>query len=195
QVIRGYLQILEDADIPDKYKDMIDKTMNATIEGQDLLEKVGTLKDINREEEVREVNVDMYLRDAIEKNRTNLEEDIDLEYDGISIDVMGGPLLKELFYNIIENSALHSEGDKIKISVKEEEKNVKVNIEDDGVGIEEDKKDEIFQRGYKGRGSKGLGIGLHLTKNIAENYGGTIRVDDSELGGAKFEVILKKPKD
>ncbi|MFW6083454.1 MAG: PAS domain S-box protein [Thermoplasmatota archaeon] len=193
QVIRGYLQILEDADIPAKYKDMIDKTMNATIEGQELLEKVGTLKDINREEEVREVNVDMYLRDAIEKNRTNLEEDIDLEYDGISIDVMGGPLLKELFYNIIENSALHSEGDKIKISVKEEENNIKVNIEDNGVGIEEDKKDEIFQRGYKGRGSKGLGIGLHLTKNIAENYGGTIKVDDSELGGAKFKVVLKRP--
>ncbi|MFP4051900.1 MAG: PAS domain S-box protein [Thermoplasmata archaeon] len=193
QVIRGYLQILEDADIPAKYKDMIDKTMNATIEGQELLEKVGTLKDINREEEVREVNLDMYLRDAIEKNRTNLEEDIDLEYDGISIDVMGGPLLKELFYNIIENSALHSEGDKIKISVKEEENNIKVNIEDNGVGIEEDKKDEIFQRGYKGRGSKGLGIGLHLTKNIAENYGGTIKVDDSELGGAKFKVVLKRP--
>lgn len=193
QVIRGYLQILEDADIPDKYKDMIDKTMNATIEGQELLEKVGTLKDINREEEVREVNVDMYLKDAIEKNRTNLEKDIDLEYKGKSLDVMGGPLLKELFYNIIENSILHSDGNKIKISVKEEKNNIKVSIEDDGVGIEKDKKDEIFKRGYKGRGSKGLGIGLHLTKNIAENYGGTIKVKDSEMGGTKFVVILKKP--
>ncbi len=195
QVIRGYLQILEDADIPDKYKDMIDKTMNATIEGQELLEKVGTLKDINREEEVREVNVDMYLRDAIEKNRSNIEEDIELEYENESIDVMGGPLLKELFYNLIENSVLHSQGDKIRISVHEEKNNIKINIEDNGVGIEKDKKDEIFERGYKGRGSKGLGIGLHLTRNIAENYGGTIKVDDSDLGGAKFEVILKKPSD
>ncbi len=195
QVIRGYLQILEDADILDKYKDMIDKTMNATIEGQELLEKVGTLKDINREEEVREVNVDMYLRDAIEKNRSNIEEDIELEYENESIDVMGGPLLKELFYNLIENSVLHSQGDKIRISVHEEKNNIKINIEDNGVGIEKDKKDEIFERGYKGRGSKGLGIGLHLTRNIAENYGGTIKVDDSDLGGAKFEVILKKPSD
>lgn len=195
QVIRGYLQILEDADLTDRHLDMVNKAMNATVEGQELLEKVGTLKDINREEEVREVNVDMYLRDAIEKNETNIEDGIEIEYESRNIDVMGGPLLKELFYNIIENSILHSDCDKIKVSVEEKKKNIEVIIEDDGVGIEDDKKDELFDRGFKGRGSKGLGIGLHLTKNIAENYGGTIKVTDSGLGGAKFVVILKRPSD
>ena len=60
------------------------------------------------------------------------------------------------------------------------------------MGISEEIKDRIFDRGIKGKKSSGSGIGLFLTQKIANKYGGNILVMESELGGARFDVILKK---
>lgn len=65
-------------------------------------------------------------------------------------------------------------------------------MEDDGRGIPPTDKEKICERGYK-RGEKaGSGLGMYLVRKIAESYNGEIRVNDSELGGLKFEVHLQK---
>lgn len=67
-----------------------------------------------------------------------------------------------------------------------------VPIEVDGVGIPDEKKDEIFKKGYKIGDASGSGLGLYMVKEIAESYGGTIEIKDSDIGGIRFGVRLKK---
>ena len=50
----------------------------------------------------------------------------------------------------------------------------------------------MFNRGSKGVKSLGLGIDLSLVKSIAEKYNGEVLAKDSELGGARFDVVLNK---
>ncbi len=65
-------------------------------------------------------------------------------------------------------------------------------VEDDGKGIPEKNKDKIFDRSWSGKNSRGSGLGLHLVKKIAETYGGDVELNESDLGGARFDVYLEK---
>jgi len=59
-------------------------------------------------------------------------------------------------------------------------------VEDDGPGIPEDRRTEIFELGESG--GDGTGYGLTIVKEIAEAHGWTIRVSSSRDGGARFEI-------
>ncbi|KXA94735.1 hypothetical protein AKJ65_03635 [candidate division MSBL1 archaeon SCGC-AAA259E19] len=94
----------------------------------------------------------------------------------------------------MENAIAHSACGKIRIGFEEAGDECIVTVEDDGRGISEEKKDKIFDRGFKRGETSGTGLGTYLVKEIAESYGGSIEVKDSELGGARFDVHLKKPE-
>ncbi|MGA9139255.1 MAG: ATP-binding protein [Methanocella sp.] len=70
-----------------------------------------------------------------------------------------------------------------------------VSVADDGPGIPDDMKGQMFRR-FKGEGAKasGHGLGLYLVKTILEDFGGSARVEDRVPGdytrGAKFVVLL-----
>lgn len=73
------------------------------------------------------------------------------------------------------------------------ERVVRVSVEDDGCGIPEHDRDRLFApyvRGEAQARSGGLGIGLAICRRIVASHGGTIRVDRSELGGARFFFTL-----
>ncbi|KXA90335.1 histidine kinase, partial [candidate division MSBL1 archaeon SCGC-AAA259A05] len=92
----------------------------------------------------------------------------------------------------IENSIKHSGGERIRITGREEEDTVRISVEDDGRGIPDDMKEEVFERSFSGVTSRGTGMGTYLVKMIAQTSGGDVTVKDSELGGARFEITLKK---
>ncbi|KXB06612.1 hypothetical protein AKJ51_03360 [candidate division MSBL1 archaeon SCGC-AAA382A20] len=50
----------------------------------------------------------------------------------------------------------------------------------------------VFERGFKSGETGGSGLGMYLMKEIAQSYGGSAKVEDSELGGARVTVQLKK---
>lgn len=60
-------------------------------------------------------------------------------------------------------------------------------VEDDGPGIPDDKRDEVFEPGYSSD-EEGTGLGLNIVKTIAEAHGWTLSVTDGREGGARFEV-------
>lgn len=66
---------------------------------------------------------------------------------------------------------------------------VRLTIEDNGPGIDPDKRDEIFLPFFTSKPS-GTGVGLSLARRIVSAHGGTIIVRDSALGGARFEITL-----
>jgi len=195
QVIQGYVQLLEDEITDEGPKEMVHKAEKATKDAQNLIEKVRTLRDVIAEHERDDVDVSSILESVISNYKERLDEqDIELEYEKEEIRAQGGSLLKEVFSNLLENAIKHAECDKISISLEEKDSQVIVSIEDEGVGISDDDKDKIFERGYKSGELGGSGLGLFLVKEILNGYGGDIDVEDSDLGGAKFEIRLKNAK-
>ncbi|OKY78616.1 MAG: Signal transduction histidine kinase containing PAS domain [Candidatus Methanohalarchaeum thermophilum] len=194
QVIEGYLELLKEKKLPKEARKYIDKSLKATKESEDIIEKVRTLREIE-EEEIKEIDINSLLKDVLRENRSRARD------KGIKIKendhdsncrVKGGKLLKELFNNIIENSIKHSNANLIKVNYTENKEFCKISIEDNGKGIPEEKKDKIFQKGFKQGETGGTGLGLYLVKRIAKTYEGRVELAQSKNGGTKFNIYLKK---
>lgn len=94
-------------------------------------------------------------------------------------------LVKNATQSIAENQIEKS----ILVSVKKEENNVLILVKDNGIGIEPDNIDRIFDPKFTTKNS-GMGLGLGIIKNIIENYKGSITFK-SEFGkGTTFMVTL-----
>ncbi len=192
QIVEGYLQLLKDSELNDLQSDFTDKALKATREGQSILKKVKTLREI-KEEDVEEKNIKVPLKKAIRSNKELVEKSkISINWDEKDCIVKGGALLEELFFNIINNAVNHSNCENIDIAVEKTKNDCIIQIKDDGVGIPEEERDAIFKKGYKKGDKAGTGLGLHLVKTIVESYDGNIEVKDSKLGGARFDIYLKK---
>ncbi|WP_300279073.1 sensor histidine kinase [Peptacetobacter sp.] len=96
--------------------------------------------------------------------------------------------------NIIQNAVEHSKTKKIYISIREESKNLIINIKDEGIGISKDNLVHIFDRLYKcnqDRNDKGSGLGLFITKELVEKMNGSINVESSLNKGSNFKIEFK----
>ena len=94
--------------------------------------------------------------------------------------------------NLIGNAEKFKEKE-IRITLDRINKKPSLVVEDDGVGIDPENYDLIFNPFWqedesRTRNKSGKGIGLSIVKNIALKYGWTISVNKSELGGAKFII-------
>lgn len=103
--------------------------------------------------------------------------------------VLADSLLRQLFYNLIHNSIVHSQkADQILLQCQEEENQLKIIYEDNGVGISRKEKEKIFEEGY----GKGTGYGLYLIRKICEAYGWTIQETGVRGKGALFVMTIPK---
>jgi PAS domain S-box-containing protein len=118
------------------------------------------------------------------------------------IEVKGGNLLLDVFENILINSCIHNDAQKIQLWVlvskiqKKGDRFIKIEIMDNGIGINDERKDTIFERGFqKGKNRGGMGLGLSLVRKIINEYGGNIRAEDRIEGecsqGSNFILLLK----
>ncbi len=195
QVIDGYHELMRmDCEISDKAKEYLEKARKGVENSIELIEKIRTLREA-QDEEMQEIELKSMIKDLIQEKEGQIEN-IELEMDIGCIDeclIKAGPLLKEVFSNIIENSVKYSQGTKIRISAEEKDEEVICSIEDDGKGIPEEKRETIFDKGYTTDGERGTGLGLFLVKKLMEIYRGKIEVKDSDMGGARFDIHMKKP--
>ncbi|WP_312653768.1 HAMP domain-containing sensor histidine kinase [Aminipila sp.] len=81
--------------------------------------------------------------------------------------------------NLVQNVMSHSQATQIKIKMLKKEAEIKIRIEDNGVGIEKPDLQHIFERLYKcdkGRSNKGSGLGLSIVRQMVEKMDGKITV-------------------
>lgn len=193
-IVQGYLELLKDFDLPEEARDYLDKAIKSVLETAEIIEKVTALREAEREE-TSAVKINPIVEKAVEESRPYAQEkgmETEMVCSDIDIELWGGTLLTELFTNLIDNSIRHSKGSRIRISDRKTDDEVVYTIEDDGIGIERDLRDGIFDRGFKNGDTGGSGLGLFLVKRIVESYGGDVEVMDSDLGGARFEVRMKR---
>ncbi len=193
QIVKGYLELMKDYDLPDEVKELVDKAERASNDSTEIIEKVRKLREIEEEGEIGEMDLSSVMEKVSSENQDQLQEKgISLNIDECDGEVKGGPLLKELFSNLVENSMQHSDCDKIRIFSQMKADECLVTVEDDGAGISDEKKEKIFEKGFKKGESAGTGLGLYMVKEIAESYGGSVEVKDSNMDGVKLDVRLKK---
>lgn len=65
-----------------------------------------------------------------------------------------------------------------------------IDVEDDGEGVPEEEREQIFSLFESKKGSRGTGLGLPVVAKIMQEHGGSISVDDASGGGARFRMIL-----
>jgi PAS domain S-box-containing protein len=114
---------------------------------------------------------------------------IQLVNDCHRLQVLADSLLRQLFYNLIDNTLKYGEKTRtIRIHYEEEKDQIKLIYEDDGVGIPEDVKVNLFQEGY----GKGTGYGLYLIKRICDAYGWSIQETGVKNQGTRFTMTIPK---
>ena len=110
-----------------------------------------------------------------------------------------GVRIEEVVTNLIDNANKYSPPDKpIEVDIADDADAVRVAVKDRGPGIAPDQRGRIFEAFHRaGRDNRGVGLGLHVAREIVELHGGSLHVEDAEGGGAKFVMTLQKapPRD
>ncbi len=103
--------------------------------------------------------------------------------------------LDEILGNLIENAAKYG-GGSVFVTVDHEPGSplCRIWVEDDGTGIPEEERIRIFDRGARlDTGKPGTGLGLAIVRDVAEIYGGSITLGESEdLGGLLVDLRLPR---
>ena len=104
--------------------------------------------------------------------------------------------IRVVLQNLIENALKYSnEGSKIIISISKEEENIRVAVKDNGIGIPESDRANIFDKFYRGEKAKsiktfGTGLGLYTAKKIIDAHGGQINFESKDKDGTTFFFTL-----
>ena len=124
------------------------------------------------------------------------ERGIDLVVDGevVAEELTVRPReLVTVLGNLVDNAidAVSEQLDRrIVVHVEGDAEGVTVVVEDSGTGVRSEDAERVLERGWSTKASGGRGIGLALVGQVARQHGGSVEVDSSELGGARFTVTL-----
>ncbi|XUU62057.1 sensor histidine kinase [Erythrobacter sp. HA6-11] len=130
---------------------------------------------------------------AVERLYKNVRFDIDGKGD--TLVTMEREDLDEILGNLIENAAKYGGGSVFVTLDAEPGSDLCVTwVEDDGAGIPVAERERIFDRGARlDTGKPGTGLGLAIVRDVAEIYGGTVELDESEdLGGLLVRLSLPR---
>ncbi|MBA7634281.1 Alkaline phosphatase synthesis sensor protein PhoR [subsurface metagenome] len=104
--------------------------------------------------------------------------------------------LSQALVNLLDNASKFSPDKKeIYVSVKKDEENVIIEVDDRGIGIHQGELNKIFDKFYQGKNTlrqivKGTGLGLTLVKHTVEAHGGRISVESKVGQGSTFSLIF-----
>ncbi|MBP3894794.1 MAG: DUF4118 domain-containing protein [Atopobiaceae bacterium] len=105
-------------------------------------------------------------------------------------------VIVQVIVNLVNNAIAHTQvGSTITISSRREGDMVAVEVADDGPGVSDADKEQVFDLFYT-TGAKGadvgrsVGLGLSLCRSVVQAHGGTIRVEDAQPHGARFIFTL-----
>ena len=96
----------------------------------------------------------------------------------------------ELVGNLLDNACKWARS-RVAVSASIESDCLILAIEDDGPGLPEEERSAVFERGRKlDDGKPGAGLGLSIVRDLADAYGGSVRLDTARLGGLRAQLSL-----
>lgn len=185
-------------DITDIIEDQIKR-------GSNLISNVQKLSQL---EEIKMQNKPLSVQSFLLKSIKNLKSiyqnhiiNIQINSPCVNLIVKANEYLKEIFDNILSNAVIHNDNPIVEIIIRISEDKVheinyiKLEFIDNGIGIEDSKKETIFL-GWSEQDKfvNDLGLGLSLVSKIMEKYNGQIKIEDKIKGdytkGSNFIILI-----
>ncbi len=152
-------------------------------------------------EDTEEIVIGDMLEEIVGKARRS-DPDIELQVEGTTLLSVRPNSIRRCLSNLINNALRY--GGKVSVTARPSLQGVEILIDDDGVGIPEDKREEVFRPFYRLEESRnvetgGTGLGLTIARDIARSHGGDLTLSDGPKGrGLRARVwlpTLSEPSD
>ncbi len=186
----------------DNLTEIFDLIKEQVLRGENLISNVTKLSEIRKSLfPIQSVELRNILDSTINNIKKMYEhKKIIVKFPEIDLSVNANDLLKNIFENLLINAIIHNKNDPIEVWIKtsrfefNQTPYIKIEFMDNGIGISDDRKKEIFitreEEAYKFR----TGLGLSLIKKIIESYKGKIWVEDRIKGdsskGINFILLI-----
>jgi len=194
QVVKLHLDLLEDYVTGDggaRLETVAERTEHAielTTVARELTESM-----LNEDRSRKPIALADTLDGQIDEVRSTFE-DATIERNGSipDVTVTADGMLDSVFRNLLKNAVQHNTADvpEVTVSATANDGSVRVRIADNGPGIPDDRKEDIFGEGESGSQSEGTGIGTYLVETLVARYGGDVWIEDNDPEGAVFVVEL-----
>ncbi len=118
--------------------------------------------------------------------------------DELLLAKMDARLISQVIINLVENAVKYTQkGSVIEVSARDDVENIVISVADNGQGIPDSQKKDVFRMFYTGRNKvvdchRSLGLGLSLCESIINAHGGCITLSDNDPHGCIFSFTLKK---
>lgn len=202
-VILGYLEIMQLSETPSD--EMLKKVERKAQSVMELINQFFTLSKI----ESGDMDIELSRVDICEMCRESVLDFYELLSNKkfyVKVDMPETPIyiqgnkeaLQRILFNLISNVVRYgADGKYLGISLRDDDRNVYVDVTDKGKGIDKAFADSIFDRLFtmedsRNRNIQGNGLGLTIAKNLAQRLGGTITLESIPHEKTTFTVRLKK---
>jgi two-component system sensor histidine kinase KdpD len=108
----------------------------------------------------------------------------------VSVDA---PLMQQALVALLSNAVAHAKSDQpIEVSVARDDSTLVFSVADHGRGLAPGEENKVFEKFYRGPGTRpgGLGLGLSIARQLVEAHGGQIVAQNRHNGGARFSIRL-----
>lgn len=186
-------------------KEIFTTIENQIDRGVMLINNVRKLSEIeDRETRLKEISLNHILNEAIDfANKSSQGKQLKIKYNDIDkeFNVLANEFLLDVCENILHNAIKYNQNQIVEIQINHSKKRidkskfVRLEFIDNGIGILDEHKEIIFQRGNKKeKYARSMGIGLSLVKKIIESYNGKIwvenRVKNDYQKGSNFIILI-----
>jgi signal transduction histidine kinase len=157
------------------------------------LTESGALKLEKEPTDLRELANDVVraLQGQAAAGNTQLRVESPLDLPLVTIDAVR---IREVLVNLVTNAVEHTpSGGTIVISLADAgNEGISVDVSDSGLGMKPEETDRVFERFHKGMGSRGLGLGLAIARNLVIAHGGDIHVTSEPGQGTKVRFTIPR---
>mgnify|MGYP001075553580 FL=1 len=136
-------------------------------------------------------------REGLEKKASDADVSLSVDLGEDLGTFEGDPqALRAMLLNLLENSldACRMDKDKdghaIRIAIHRDEPWMRIEVEDNGLGMDRETREKIFSLFFSSKGIKGTGLGLFISNKIVDKHGGDIVVESEPGRGTRFTVRL-----
>ncbi|MCX8017817.1 MAG: ATP-binding protein [Rhodocyclaceae bacterium] len=164
---------------------------------------VGQLLALSRAEPGIEAEVSHFDLAALIREEANawlpqaFRRDIEMRFELAAAPIKGSPhAWREMLANLVDNALRYGRaGGQVVVACASDDEAVVLRVDDDGPGIAPAEREKVFERFYRGKGSRaeGCGLGLSIVAALARQQGATVQLATApELGGLRVEMRAKK---
>ena len=137
----------------------------------------------------------------MEAKATELDVELKGEIDAGAGDFEADPqAIRSMLLNLMENSldACRVDNNKtehlVTFGLKSDDDHIRFEIEDNGIGMDQETREKAFSLFFSSKGAKGTGLGLFIANKITEAHGGRIELESEIDKGSHFAVIIPRKK-